>query len=129
MYPEFLEIDASSDLGIDGNINITGITDLGSQFIQPEPVIISQTPLELAECPLNGQQTALSSRSSDRSLNKFKVEAFAIDNKSSTSENPKRLKPAVGWYRKIDGTVVLTDDPNKVRPLSMPIDYSTQCQK
>ncbi|WP_206740327.1 hypothetical protein, partial [Anaplasma marginale] len=83
--------------------------------------------LELDECPLNGEQTALSSRGSDRSLNKFKVEGFALDNKDSKLDNPLPLKPAVGWYRKTDGTVVLTDDPLKVRPLNMPVDYPSDC--
>lgn len=40
---------------------------------------------------------------------------------------PTVVRQAVGWYRQTDGTLVLTANPDEVRPLSTPMVHPS-CQ-
>lgn len=152
-FPQFMDITASSNLGIDGNVNLNGrgddltrgAIDLPESPIDAEDIIandicvvkdgkiaggssftiigkggIAPNPAESIEDdrPIVEWSRRRSNRKTNRKLNNI-----------SPEKSPKvtEVKQAVGWWRKTDGTVVLTANPDEVRPLSIPVVHPS-CQ-
>jgi len=142
-YPQFLTIDATSELGIDGTVNL----NVFSNDIETAAIELSKTPIDVENiiandiCAVKNDRIAGGSSftiigkggiapNPRESLdeNKNLVEWSKPKNRSNIKRansfikekisQEKPVRSAVGWWRKNDGTVVLTANPAEVRPLN-----------
>ncbi len=152
-YPQFLTIAASSNLGIDGNINFIGLNnDLsrGAIALPESPVdvdkIIANDPCRFANEAIAGGSSftiigkggiAPNPRESvetNRRLLNWSQRPDQTNNSKSepitlpTTVSTTPIQQAVGWWRKSDGTIVLTANPQFIKPLNLPSIHSS-CQQ
>ena len=145
-YPQFLTITASSNLGIAGTINITGRNeDITKETIQLTQTLVNAEEI-IAKDVCKFENDEIASGSSFTIIGKGGIatnprESFEANQRlvewsqgRSTSTLKKsnatiktkpvqksQIKQVVGWWRKSDGTVVLTANPEFVRPLNVPL--------
>ena len=152
-YPQFLTITASSNLGIDGNVNISGLNDelsRGAVELQSSPINAEDI---IAKDICGYENDEVAKGSSFTIIGKGGIApnplgAFEEDNlplvewssRSSTQarlresnitpvakvQKQKKVKQAVGWWRKSDGTIVLTANPKAVKRLDIPMPSNCQ---
>ena len=164
--PQFLTIDASSQLGIDGTVTIDG----GSEDLSRSAIALPESPIDaeaiMANDPCEYKYDAIARGSSFTIIGKGGLPSNpreSLDNhqrvlewshrpdrevrsKTSVVRNNKNklvqqnnindinnksnkvVQQAVGWWRKNDGTIVLTANPDEVRPLSLPVVHPS-CQQ
>lgn len=152
-YPQFLSIDATSRSNIDGTVNINRLSDEITKSgleISSTSTFDARAIIDNDICAVRDGKVAGGSsftiigkggiipnprKNIERSRGIIewskKVDRQTLirsKNNISKPSQSKNLQPAVGWYRHSDGTVVLTADPNKVRPLNLPVDRISECR-
>ncbi len=138
-YPKFLTITADSQLAIDGEVNINGLDNK----IVREAIALPSSPLSAEDiiandiCEFKNDRIArgssftivgksgiapnpLESFEEDRTFvewtkSKNRDRIPKLKQTGSPIINQKQVRQAVGWWRKNDGTVVLTANSRKLR--------------
>ncbi|MGF1489877.1 MAG: hypothetical protein ACFBSE_22550, partial [Prochloraceae cyanobacterium] len=156
-YPQFLTITANSELAIDGEVNINGLDNnitRGTISLPTSPLsaedIIANDPCEykndaiargssftiigkggIAPNPLKSleEDRPIVEWSKSKNLDRIAPSHKQIDrNSSAKMPIEKEAIQAVGWWRKPDGTIVLTANPTEARSLDRPL-FHPHCQQ